>query len=348
MNEGRNILGEWSVALAVVLLVGVGVLAAMLIASASRDDLLLTATPEATTSGAATQANSQTQLAERPTNTSEQTGAEIVSPQPIIMLSPQATLELAATLIGAAAQSQASLPPSPGAGSARPADAPVTESATSTSAPSASSTPSSTSTPSATPTATHTSTPTSTTSPTATHTSTTTPTATHTSTATPTQTATATSTHTATATRTPTVTPRPTATYTATATHTPSPTPTPTFTPSATHTATPLPTPGPIGCQSPNVLITSPFAGLRIGQPFAVVGTANPSDFAGYALSIRAEGSANYQPLASGRGRVTGGLLANVDPRPLGKGDFWLRLTVTTRDGNIPLDYICEIPLRLE
>lgn len=109
-----------------------------------------------------------------------------------------------------------------------------------------------------------------------------------------------------------------------------------------------MPTPGPIGCESDHVFITSPFPGLRISQPFAVVGTANPSDFAGYTLDIRAEGSVDYRPLARGRGRVTGGLLANVDPRSFGRGVFWLRLSVTTVTGNVPLEYICEIPVRFE
>lgn len=75
---------------------------------------------------------------------------------------------------------------------------------------------------------------------------------------------------------------------------------------------------------------------------------ANPSDFASYALDIRAEGSSTYRLLAHGRGRVIGGLLASVDPRPFGQGVFWLRLSVTTVTGNVPLEYICEIPVRFE
>jgi len=109
-----------------------------------------------------------------------------------------------------------------------------------------------------------------------------------------------------------------------------------------------MPTPGPIGCESENVIITSPFPGLRIAQPFAIVGTANPRDFASYAVDIRAEGSSSYRPLARGRARVTGGLLASADPHTFGQGVFWLRLSVISTTGNIPLEYICEIPVRFE
>jgi LysM repeat protein len=102
---------------------------------------------------------------------------------------------------------------------------------------------------------------------------------------------------------------------------------------------------GPIGCQNPNVQITSPMSAQRINGTFTVYGSANRSDFLYYKLEVRPDAASIYNFYMDSRTQVMNGVLGEINSELFGSGLHWIKLTLVDLSASIPADASCEIPV---
>lgn len=104
----------------------------------------------------------------------------------------------------------------------------------------------------------------------------------------------------------------------------------------------------PIGCQNPNLQITSPISAQRLNGTFTVYGSANRSDFLYYKIEIRPDAASIYNFYMDSRTQVTNGVLGEINSELFGSGLHWIKLTLVDTNSSIPADATCEIPVIFE
>jgi LysM repeat protein len=101
----------------------------------------------------------------------------------------------------------------------------------------------------------------------------------------------------------------------------------------------------PIGCQTSNVIITSPISAQHLNGTFAVYGSAARSDFLYYKLEIRPDGASIYNFYMDSYNQVNNGVLGEINSELFGTGLHWVKLTMVDIHSTIPADATCEIPV---
>lgn len=104
----------------------------------------------------------------------------------------------------------------------------------------------------------------------------------------------------------------------------------------------------PVGCNDLSVQIVAPKAGETVRGPFLLFGTASIEDFWYYQIDIRPDWAAIYNFYGRFSAPVVNGSLGQIDPTPLGKGIYWIRLSAVNRSGKMPVNAVCAIPVVFE
>lgn len=95
------------------------------------------------------------------------------------------------------------------------------------------------------------------------------------------------------------------------------------------------------GCTDPGVQITNLEPGQLVNSSFALIGTAYTDYFRYYQIDIRPDGAPDYSLYSQSTVPVVQGLLGVLEPRTIGSGLFWVRLTVVSDTFRVP----CAIPV---
>lgn len=95
------------------------------------------------------------------------------------------------------------------------------------------------------------------------------------------------------------------------------------------------------GCTDPGVQITNLEPGQLVNSSFALIGTAYTDYFRYYQIDIRPDGAPDYRLYSQSTVPVVQGLLGVLEPRTIGRGLFWVRLTVVSDTFRIP----CAVPV---
>lgn len=101
----------------------------------------------------------------------------------------------------------------------------------------------------------------------------------------------------------------------------------------------------PVGCGDISVQIIAPKPGEHVGGPFLLFGTASINQFWYYQIDIRPDWAAVYNFYGRFSTPVVNGSLGQVDTTALGKGLYWVRLSVVNLSGKTPATAVCAIPL---
>lgn len=101
-----------------------------------------------------------------------------------------------------------------------------------------------------------------------------------------------------------------------------------------------------IGCENAMLArVTSPAQGALISGLSPIVGTAFAADFLGYRLELRADDAVEYELLRELQVPALQSVLGSLDVSQREPGLYWLRLVVTTGEGEIPAGGVCVVPL---
>jgi LysM repeat protein len=94
--------------------------------------------------------------------------------------------------------------------------------------------------------------------------------------------------------------------------------------------------------------IISPSIGQQVSGIITIIGTATLPDFLYYRFDIRHPNSDTYEFLTVFNVPIVNGVLGQLDTQTLENGLYWLRLSVVNRDGNVPFNAICSVPVQID
>jgi LysM repeat protein len=101
---------------------------------------------------------------------------------------------------------------------------------------------------------------------------------------------------------------------------------------------------GAVGCTHPESLLLLPRSGQHLRQAFEVYGTAHLDNFQYYKLEVRPDFTNVYNFYSRSDTPVLDGVLGRIDPQVFsGGGLYWVRLVVVDRTGNFVEP--CEVPV---
>ena len=101
-----------------------------------------------------------------------------------------------------------------------------------------------------------------------------------------------------------------------------------------------------IGCENPMLArINAPVHGAVITGISPIVGTAFASDFLGYRLELRSDESVEYELLRELQVPALQSVLGSLDVLEREPGLYWLRLVVTTGEGEVTDGAVCVVPV---
>lgn len=101
-----------------------------------------------------------------------------------------------------------------------------------------------------------------------------------------------------------------------------------------------------IGCENAMLArITSPVQGAIITGTSPIIGTAFASDFLGYRLELRSDDAVEFELLRELQVPALQSVLGSLDVSEREPGLYWLRLVVTTGEGEVSEGAVCVVPL---
>jgi hypothetical protein len=94
-----------------------------------------------------------------------------------------------------------------------------------------------------------------------------------------------------------------------------------------------------------SVQISAPLIGQQVSGIVTIIGTATQPDFRYYRIDIRYPDADTYEFVTSFNVPIVNGVLGQLDTQALDNGLYWLRLSVVNREGNVPFNAICSVPI---
>ena len=99
------------------------------------------------------------------------------------------------------------------------------------------------------------------------------------------------------------------------------------------------------GCDQPNAHVSMPEPLASLKGVFAIRGSVQLPERGSYQIALRPAWADNYYLYLSAKEPIRGDVIALINTEIFGAGLHRLRLTVTSRDGEIIEDGLCDIPV---